>query len=68
MQIPSDLVTVIGEQATRCHCASEKAWRAATRKSGNLLCVVRNRYLPQKAACPKRVCGGMSAVTPFFVL
>lgn len=30
--------------------------------------VIGNRYLPQKAACPKCVCGGMTAVTSFFVL
>lgn len=40
MEILSDLVTVSGERTTEYHCESEKVWRAATRKSGNLLYMV----------------------------
>ena len=40
VRILSDPVTVSGKQTTLGHCESEKAWCAATRKSGNLLCVV----------------------------
>lgn len=68
VRIPNDPVTVIGEQATKCHCVSEKAWYAETRKSGNLLCVVVDRYLPQKVACLKHVCSGIPAVSSLAVL
>ncbi len=59
VKVPNDPVTVIGEQAAKCHCTSEKARYAETRKSGNLLYVAMDRYLPQKVACLKRVCGGI---------